>query len=97
MVQVMEAWFLADQDTLAAYYGQRFLSSSLPRQKDIERIETNKVFEALRHASRKTQKESYHKTRHGFDLLELIDPVLVRKASRHANDLIVVLSRETAH
>jgi hypothetical protein len=97
MVQVTEAWFLADQDTLAAYYGQRFLRNSLPRQEDIERIEKNKVFEALRHASKKTQKESYHKTRHGFDLLELIDPALVREASRHADDLFVVLSRETAH
>jgi hypothetical protein len=96
MVQVMEAWFLADQDTLAAYYGQRFLRNSLPRQEDIEQIEKNRVLDALRHASRKTQKGSYHKTRHGFDLLELISPAFVREASRHADDLFLVSSRETA-
>jgi len=97
MVQVMEAWFLADRETLATYYGQGFLKNSLPRQSDIEQIEKNRVFDALRHASKKTQKGSYHKTRHGFDLLELINPALVREASRHADDLFVVLSRETAH
>lgn len=96
MVQVMEAWFLADQETLSTYYGQGFLRNSLPRQKDIEQIDKIRVFEALRHASRLTQKGSYHKTRHGFDLLELIDPVLVRGASRNAENLFAVLTRRTA-
>ena len=30
MVQLMEAWFLADRPTLATYYGQQFNVSSLP-------------------------------------------------------------------
>lgn len=97
MVQVMEAWFLADQETLSTYYGQRFLRSSLPRRRDIEQIAKNRVFETLHHASRHTQKGSYHKTRHGFDLLELINPALVRGASRHAENLFAVLNRETAN
>jgi hypothetical protein len=93
----MEAWFLADQETLPTYYGQKFLRKSLPHQTDIELIEKNKVFEALRHASKHTQKGSYHKTKHGFDLLELISPALVRRASRHAENLFTVLNRETAN
>jgi len=76
MVQVMESWFLADRQTLFAYYGQRFLRNSLPRQQNIEKIDKEKVLETLRHASRHTQKGIYHKTRHGFELLELIDPSL---------------------
>jgi hypothetical protein len=97
MVQVMEAWFLADQETLSMYYGQKFLRNSLPRQRDIEQIEKNRVLDALHHASRPTQKGSYHKTRHGFDLLELLNPALVRKASLHAENLFSVLNRETAN
>jgi hypothetical protein len=95
MVQVMESWFLADRQTLFAYYGQRFLRNSLPRQQNIEKIDKEKVLETLRHASRHTPKGIYHKTRHGFELLELIDPSLVRAASRHANNLFAVLERET--
>lgn len=95
MVQVMEAWFLADAPTLSTYYGQAFLRNSLPGQKDVEQIDKQTVIEALRHASRPTQKGAYHKTKHGFDLLELIDPGLVRDASRHAESLFAVLERLT--
>jgi hypothetical protein len=95
MVQVMEAWFLADQDTLATFYRQGFLKNSLPRQKNIEKLDKRRVFESLSHASKDTQKGSYHKTRHGFELLELIDPTLVRAASGHADQLFVVLQKKT--
>jgi hypothetical protein len=70
MVQAMESWFLADQQALADYYGQGFLRNSLPGQPDIEQIAKEEVFRVLRHASRHTQKGEYHKTRHGFELLE---------------------------
>jgi len=96
MVQVMEAWFLADQQALAEYYGQGFLRNSLPRRDNVEQIPKEKVFRVLRHASRGTQKGEYHKTRHGFDLLEQIDPSIVRAASHHANRLLLVLERETS-
>jgi hypothetical protein len=95
MVQVMEAWFLADQDTLATSYRQGFLRNSLPRQHNIERLDKRRVFESLSHASKNTQKGPYHKTRHGFELLELIDPILVRAASSHADTLFAVLEKTT--
>ena len=95
MVRVMEAWFLADQDTLATFYGQGFVRNSLPHQKNIEGLDKKRVLESLRHASKNTQKRSYHKTKHGFELLELIDPSLVREASRHADELFEVLQRKT--
>jgi len=93
MVQVMEAWFLADRDTLSAYYKQGFLRNSLPRQENIERIDKKTVLKSLSHASKDTQKGLYHKTRHGFEVLELIDPALVGAASSHAADLFAVLQR----
>lgn len=95
MVQVMESWFLAHKEVLIDYYGQGFLAGSLPGQPNIELIAKQDVFNALQHASRKTKKGEYHKTRHGFDLLELIDPKRVRAASHHAERLLAVLERET--
>jgi len=97
MVQVMESWFLADRRTLADYYGQGFTAGSLPGQQNIELISKRDVFTALQLASKNTKtKGEYHKTRHGFDLLEMIDPNLVRAASVHAERLLAVLERETA-
>jgi len=96
MVQVMEAWFLADRQVLTDYYGQGFLAGSLPGQPNIELIPKQDVFSALQHASSKTRKGEYHKTKHGFDLLERIDPTRVRAVSNHANRLFAVLQRETA-
>jgi Domain of unknown function (DUF4276) len=95
MVQVMESWFLADKHVLTDYYGPEFLFNSLPGQPRIELVAKKDVFNALQHASKKTQKGEYHKTRHGFDLLALIDPARVRAASNHADRLLAVLERET--
>ncbi len=84
MVQVMESWFLADRQALSTYYGQGFLRNSLPGEKNVELIGKQQIFKALKHASKPTPKGPYHKTRHAFDLLELIDPRLVRAASSRA-------------
>jgi hypothetical protein len=97
MVQAMEAWFLADKQMLSEYYGKGFLANSLPRQPNVELIAKQDVFRALEHATRNTQKGEYHKTRHGFDLLERVDPDRLRAASGHADRLFVVLERETGN
>ncbi len=96
MVQVMESWFLSDRQTLIAYYGQGFRTASLPGQPNIELISKQDVFSALKHASKPTQKGTYHKTKHAFDILEKLDAALVRAASSHVNRLFTVLERETA-
>ena len=96
MVQVMESWFLADKNALADFYGQGFLRKALPQQPNIEEIARQDVLKKLRHASKPTQKGEYHKTRHGFELLELIEPGLVRAASHHADSLFLVLEKQTS-
>jgi Domain of unknown function (DUF4276) len=91
MVQCMESWFLADKDTLEAYFGEGFLKKSLPGNTDVEQIAKKDVLAALEHAVRPTTKEHYHKTAHGYELLGLIDPEKVGAASQHAkalNDLM---------
>jgi hypothetical protein len=45
----------------------------------------------LHNATRATNKGLYHKTRHGFDILERIDPGAVRQRSGHADALFTLL------
>lgn len=92
MVQCMESWLLADRMALREYYGQGFLSNSLPGNQNVEEIARNDVLRHLQHATRPTQKGEYHKTRHGFDILENLNPTLVRGASQHAERLCRVVN-----
>jgi len=85
MVQAMEAWFLADRETLHAFYGKGFLIDSLPGSAtSIESIPKADLEPKLSHAAKPTIKGEYHKTKHGFALLALIDPNKVGAASPHA-------------
>jgi len=95
MVQMMESWFLADKEMLSEYYGKGFVAGSLPRRENIELIAKKDVLTALANATRNSQKGEYHKTRHGFDLIECLSPDLLRTGSKHADRLFVVLERET--
>lgn len=86
MVQAMEAWFLADRDALASYYGPEFRRNALPGdERHIELIPRNDLESSLVRASRGMKtKEEYHKTRHGFALLAIIDPAKVERGSARA-------------
>jgi hypothetical protein len=85
MVQAMEAWFLADREALDAFYDGGFLAKSLPGSPtNIEAVLKDDLEPKLKHASKPTQKGEYHKMKHGFALLALIDPVKVDNASPHA-------------
>ena len=86
MVQSMEAWFLADRDTLASFYDGGFLPKSLPGSAtNIEAIRKEDIEPGLKNATRMTKtKGEYHKIDHGTALLAVIDPAKVEKASPHA-------------
>jgi len=87
MVQAMEAWFLADRETLAAFYDGGFLANRLPGSAtSIEIIPKDDLEPKLKHASRQTQKGEYHKTKHGFAILAQLDPSKVGNASAQARD-----------
>ena len=91
MVQCMEAWFLADRAALVNYYGQDFRESALPGNPNIEAVSKVDVLNGLERATKDTNKGSYHKTKHGFPILECIDPNAVRERSDHADALFRVL------
>jgi hypothetical protein len=72
MTQTMETWIVADPNTLAAYYGQRFNRNALPRAQNLETVGKQQIASSLEQATRLTQKGAYHKIRHASDLLKLI-------------------------
>jgi hypothetical protein len=86
MVQAMEAWFLADRQALRTFYGAGFLEGSLPgAANNVESVPKDNLEPALKHASKATKtKGEYHKVKHGFALLGLVNPNLVEKGSPHA-------------
>lgn len=101
MVQVMEAWFLADPEALALYYGKDFASNTLKKNPRVEEIAKAEVLKCLKHATRKTQKGPYHKTAHAPRILELLDPDKVRKAAseceRLFHEILIELENSPAH
>ena len=92
MVQCMEAWFLAEKDCLAAFFGRGFNCNALSHNPDIEQVAKTDVLEGLQGATRRCKsKGEYGKGRHSFEILSEIDPEKVLAASLHAMRLVHTL------
>lgn len=92
MVQCMEAWFLADKDALARYFGDGFNLNALPGRPDVENISKSDIKNGLKSATKQCKpKGEYHKGRHSFAVLTELDPEKVTAASPHAARLVAVL------
>ena len=88
----MEAWFLADKDALAKFYGPDFNSNALPGEPNVEEIRKTELGRGLRNATRRcSPKGQYHKGRHSFTLLGRIDPEKVMDSSVHAKRFVEAL------
>jgi len=84
MVELMEAWFLADPEALEDYYRIPFARTYNSRVEEIPKAD---VMGRLRDATRHTQKGPYHKTKHGPHILERLDPAKVRQAAPNCERL----------
>ena len=85
MVQCMEAWFLADRDALARYFGNGFNESSLPRRADIEEVSKQDLERGLNDATRNSRRKGpYRKGRDSFAIVAELDPGKVADTSPHA-------------
>jgi Domain of unknown function (DUF4276) len=85
MVQTMESWLVCDKEALTEFFGHLFNKNLLPNRLDIEAESKNDVYDKLTAASSSAlPKGKYHKGRHSFDLLGLIDPKKVESRSKWA-------------
>lgn len=92
MAPCMEAWFLADRDSLAGFFGAGFNRRALPACPDVENVLKGDVETGLKEATRHCSgKGAYHKGRHSFAILAALDPGKVTAASRHARRLVDTL------
>ena len=91
MVQVMEAWFLADPEALAVFYGEGFRENALRRNPRVEEIPKDDVLESLKKASRTSRKGECHKTKHAPALLARIRADRVRAAAPNCERLFAHL------
>ncbi|MDB9374638.1 DUF4276 family protein [Nodularia sphaerocarpa] len=92
MVQTMEAWFIADIETLKQFYGKDFLENAIPKTLNVETINKQNLERSLKAATRNTSKGEYHKIKHASKLLELLDVNKVRQASPSCDLLLKTLS-----
>lgn len=93
MVQAMEAWFIADLDTLKRFYGQGFRENYIPKNTNVEKIDKDLLEPSLKEATRNTSKGEYQKIQHASKLLELLDVAKVRKAAPNCDRLFTTLTK----
>lgn len=91
MVQTVEAWLVADPETLAGYYGQGFRQNALPKRNDVEAVPKEQLYQSLGRATEKTRKGPYAKIRHCADLLARLNPDRVRQRAGHCDLLFRTL------
>lgn len=77
MTQCMEAWIVADAETLAAFYGKGFHRGALPKRNVLDDEPKASLYTALEAATKQTQKGSYGKIKHASELLKRLKPAIV--------------------
>ncbi len=91
MVICMEAWFLADPDNLARYFGNHFDKTKLPSADQAESLSKEAITNFLEKAVKNTPKKEYKKIRDGVGLLKSIKPGTVRKHCKSCDRLFNTL------
>lgn len=91
MVQLVEAWLIADPDGLANYYGPDFNGNALPVNPNVEAVAKADIESGLQRATAHTQKGPYRKIRHCADLLAKLPVGKVRARARHCERLFATV------
>ncbi len=97
MVQCMESWFVADRQTMVAFFGQGFQESALPAATAaIERVSKEDILRRIEQATRGARKKgAYDKGAHSFQILARLDPAAIRRASQWADRFFRVMARNS--
>ncbi len=92
MVEAMEAWFFADPEALAGYYGQKFNANALPKRQNVEDIPKIEHISSLEAATKPTQKGRYDKFGHAPEILMRLDVSKVRERAPHCERIFTTLA-----
>jgi hypothetical protein len=87
MVQVMETWFMADQEAMATFFGAEFRPVAIPAWPNLEQVPKRAIYESLEKATAGCGPRQYRKGKLSFDLLSNISPAKLEAASPHAREL----------
>lgn len=94
MVQAMEAWFIADIQTLTKFYGKGFKEKAIPKNSNVESIDKDSLEPSLKSATCNTTKGEYQKIKHASKLLELLDVDKVRQTSPYCDRLFTTIQEK---
>jgi hypothetical protein len=94
MVQMMEAWIVADSDALSLYFKKGFEVKALPRE-HLENVSKEDLEKSLVKATLSTTKKRYEKS-DGLDLIGSLNASRVENACAHAKQFFDYLRRACA-
>lgn len=84
MVQCMETWCVADQQTLQDFFGQYLQMGALPALNDLEEVSKDVVQKALSNATKQCGKDrAYAKGKRSFELVGQLNPGELKKHLPH--------------
>ncbi len=89
MAVCMEIWLVADSDALTTFFGSHFDESKLPKRTNLEKVSKRDIYQSLEKATRATQ--DYAKGNKSFELLEQINPRIVRSRCQYADHFLSYL------
>ena len=101
MVQAMESWFIADIDTLKAFYGEGFNEEKITRgmrnHKNVEQVSPKTLLVWLESATRHSENGKYNKkTRspphHALEILKRLDVATIRQASPYCDRIFITIT-----
>jgi hypothetical protein len=87
MVQVMETWFIADQEAMERFFGANVRAAAIPAWPNLEEVPKRAIYESLEKATADCGPRKYSKGRCSFELLATVSPAKVEAASPHAREL----------
>jgi hypothetical protein len=96
MTQCMEAWIVADPDSLAAFYGKEFHRGALPKRSVLDDEPKASLYDKLEAATKDTKKGSYGKIKHASELLKRLKPSIVSGRCASFRDFTVWLDAAIA-